>query len=110
MDKKSSLVKKLSLFKKALQKRINVSKMLLFGSYARGEQKKYSDIDLLIVSRDFEDVKFTKRSPSLYQMWHFDLDMNYPVDFVCYSSKEYEKLKKKVSLASQATKEGLEIN
>ena len=32
---------------------INIEKVLLFGSYARNEQKEYSDIDVALVSDDF---------------------------------------------------------
>lgn len=37
---------------------INTSKILLFGSYARNEQKEYSDIDVALVSDDFIGVGF----------------------------------------------------
>jgi len=83
--------------------------MILFGSYASGTITKNSDVDLIIISPDFADIQFTKRSPFLYQLWHMDLNMNYPVDFVCYTTDEYNQLKNKISLVSQAVKEGMEI-
>jgi predicted nucleotidyltransferase len=33
---------------------INVQKAILFGSYARGEARKYSDIDILVLSEEFD--------------------------------------------------------
>lgn len=40
-------------FADALQRRISVQRILLFGSHARGEARADSDIDLLVVSPDF---------------------------------------------------------
>ncbi len=34
---------------------ICVEKIFLYGSYSRGEERKYSDIDVAVVSRDFEE-------------------------------------------------------
>ena len=35
------------------KERIKISQVILFGSYAKGKQKDYSDIDLAVVSPDF---------------------------------------------------------
>ena len=37
--------------------------------------------------------------------WPLDL----PADFICYTPEEFEKLKKEVSIVSEALKEGIEI-
>lgn len=37
---------------------IGISKTYLFGSYANGNQDKWSDIDLALVSEDFSVVRF----------------------------------------------------
>ncbi len=37
---------------------INIEQAILFGSYAKGTQNKYSDIDLAVVSADFEGNRF----------------------------------------------------
>lgn len=48
--------------KKALEKRgIKVGEIYLFGSYARGDYLKSSDIDLVVVSEDWEGIPFLKR-------------------------------------------------
>ncbi len=47
---------------RSLRKRgIRVEKVLLFGSYAKGTWIKTSDIDLIIVSKDFKDIPFKDR-------------------------------------------------
>ncbi|MBI4640081.1 MAG: nucleotidyltransferase domain-containing protein [Candidatus Tectomicrobia bacterium] len=40
---------------------IRAEQVILFGSYARGEAKEGSDIDLLIVSSDFENLNMRER-------------------------------------------------
>lgn len=37
---------------------IHISKMYLFGSFAKGTQGKYSDIDLAVISNDFTGNRF----------------------------------------------------
>lgn len=106
MGKKESLIPKISLFKKAISRFMPIKKMILFGSVATGKAKKDSDIDLIIVSKKFENVVFSKRNFDIYDHWNLD----YPVDFVCLSPKEFEKLRKQVSIVSEALLEGIEIN
>jgi predicted nucleotidyltransferase len=105
MGGKKGIMSDLSRFKKELSKRIAVQKMILFGSYARGDYKKESDVDLIIVSSDFRKTRFVKRSLGFYKFW----PLNLPVDYICYSPEEFEKQKKRVSIVSMALKEGVEI-
>ena len=80
--------------------------MILFGSYATGKYTKDSDVDLLIISPDFNEKRFTKRSIGFYKFWNLDL----PVDYICYTPTEFENLKKRISLVSTALKEGIVIS
>lgn len=48
-------------FLDSIKNEIRIDKVFLFGSYAKGTSSKYSDIDLAIVSRDFEGVRFFDR-------------------------------------------------
>jgi predicted nucleotidyltransferase len=43
---------------KALDEIICVDRMILFGSYARGDAHRDSDIDVVVVSRDFVGFRF----------------------------------------------------
>ena len=54
MDKKSALAKAVE-FAAALRLKHDFVKIILFGSYARGNQHPESDIDLAVVFRDFSD-------------------------------------------------------
>jgi len=40
---------------------IKVERVILYGSYVRGEQKRESDIDLVVISRDFEKMSLRER-------------------------------------------------
>ena len=43
--------KLIQVYKKDLEKKIKVSKVILFGSYARGKATEDSDVDLVILSK-----------------------------------------------------------
>ncbi len=102
MDKERiEIIKKL----RAFLKKQAIKKAILFGSYARGEAKEDSDIDLILVSEEFEGKSQLKRPVPFYLEW----DLGYPVDFLCYTPKEFNNLRKQVSIVSQALKEGIEI-
>ena len=98
---KSRLIKKLLEFKK----NNNIEKMYLFGSMATGKTHKWSDVDLIVVSKSFIGKGVLGRSPKLYSKWTLD----YPVDFICYTPKEFEKLKKQVSIVREAIKNGVVV-
>ena len=41
----------------------------------------------------------------MYDYWNLD----YPVDFLCYTPEEFEKKKKEISIVKEAVKEGIDI-
>lgn len=54
-----------------VKKEIDIKKVILFGSYIRGEQKKWSDIDLAVISDDFKKMNFHQRLVFLGLIaWH----------------------------------------
>ena len=105
MDRQKSLTKELALFKKRLSKKMPIDKMIFFWSRAIGKAKKYSDVDLIIVSKKFNKKKFHQRPIKLYDDWNLD----YPVDFLCYTPREFNKLKNKICIVQQAILEGIVI-
>ena len=48
-----NLRKVLNQYRKKLSEKIEVDRIILFGSYARGTPRDYSDIDLAVISPDF---------------------------------------------------------
>ena len=103
MDKRN--IRRLKKFKENLIRDYDIQKMILFGSRAKDSYKKYSDFDILLVSNNFDGVDKLKRSPALYLKW----DLNYPVDFLCYTPAEFNKLKKQITIVREAVKEGIVI-
>ena len=43
-----------------IEQRLTLNSLVLFGSYARGEERPESDLDILVISEDFPE-RFTKR-------------------------------------------------
>lgn len=79
--------------------------MILFGSRARGRAHHDSDVDLLLVSERFRRKGAIERAYPLYLEWELD----YPVDFLCYTPEEFSKLSKRPSLVRMAIAEGITI-
>ncbi len=82
-----------------------IQKIIFFGSRAEGKFSDESDVDIVIVSPDFRDMNFFERVARMYDYWDLDL----PVDFLCYTPEEFNKLKNRVSIVREALKHGIEI-
>lgn len=98
-------IEELTEFKKSIEKDTPIEKFILFGSRAKGKPKKYSDFDILIVSKKFKNVNKLDRAYKIDARWELD----YPVDFLCYTPEEFNKLKRQITIVREAVKEGIEI-
>jgi len=107
MDREE-LIKKLRKFKKKIQKKYKIEEMILFGSRAKrkkiNEKDMKNDVDLMIIGK-FKGKNSLTRAPEL----HLDWDLELPVDFLCYTKEEFEKLKKRVSIVKEALSYGIKI-
>jgi len=61
VKRKDKNSKTIDRFLKRVKEEIDIDKVILFGSEAKGRQKKWSDVDLAIISDDFEKMNFHKR-------------------------------------------------
>jgi len=104
MDKSS--VQIAQKFLKKIAQKINVKKLILFGSRARGDYLKDSDYDFIIVSEYFEKKPFIFRAGFFYDFWDEDVD----IEILCYTPEEFERKKKQQGIVQQAIKEGIEIS
>lgn len=76
-------------FKKALSHRnIRVAKMILYGSYANGKPKPYSDIDLIVVSPDLEIFSPLQRQELLALL---AVNIDAPLEVIGYTPEELKK-------------------
>lgn len=105
MDKKAALIKALKGFAEEVSSDIPIDKMYLFGSRAAGKIKRSSDVDLLLVSKEFIGKRRIRRAPALYMKWN----LNYPVDFVCLTPKEFREKKNEIGVVQEAVKKGIKI-
>lgn len=98
------VIKLIKNFKNKI-KNIKLDKVILFGSYSKGTQKRGSDIDLLVISNDFENIKSFKRANDLYLNWDIDID----IDFICLTNEELRIKKNQIGIVSEALKTGVVI-
>lgn len=105
MDRKTTLIKSLKSFKKKVDKDFKLKKVIFFGSRAKGVPHQYSDVDLILVSSKFKKLDFVERGAKMYNYW----DIHYPVDFLCYTPEEFNRLKKQTTIVQEAIKEGIEV-
>ena len=79
-------------------------KIILFGSYARGDWNESSDIDLVVVG-DFKE-RFTERIVKLLGL----NDTNMPLEVLAYTREEFNDMKKKGNqFISNVMKEGIVV-
>jgi len=71
--------------------KLKLDKIVLFGSYAEGKQKADSDVDILLISRNFRDKNYDNRFiPILDLNKELVKNLNKPVDLLYYSDEEWE--------------------
>ena len=69
---------------------ISIEEAYLFGSYARGDWLKESDLDLIVLSTDFRNMKFTERLDLVNEIaWR--LRITPPLEVIPLTPEELEK-------------------
>ena len=98
----------ISFIKQFLKKRhIKVTKIILFGSYAHGHPTKDSDVDIAIVSEDFNKKDIFERSRSVRGLgWELVSKFQAPFDIAMISLREW---KDSSSLIVSFVKQGKEL-
>lgn len=107
--KNQKIIEEIRKFKEKIKEKFFVEKIIIFGSAARGEMKIDSDVDIIVVSKKYGRKYFFKIVPRLYTEWHEKQKIDYPVDIILFNTKEFNKLKKEVSIVSEALREGIEV-
>jgi len=88
MDK-GAVLKTINRFKAIIEnKKIKLSKIILFGSFANGTYKKGSDIDIILISEDFSSMDYWQRiellTEAIYEIFE-------PIEAFLFTPKEWEK-------------------
>lgn len=101
---KLNSVKKILFKYRALLERDNfpVKKMILYGSYAKGDFKSYSDIDVCVISDRFSENK------DYYEtyLWKKILDVDSRIEPVGYDLESFKEID---PLVNEIKKHGIEI-
>ncbi len=97
--------KEIKKFINKIKKIIQVKKIILFGSRARNDHLQESDIDLIIISNDFEGTPFPKRMDKLILLWESPHDL----EALCYTPQEFKKKQQQINIIQHATRKGIEI-
>ncbi|OGU16249.1 MAG: nucleotidyltransferase [Ignavibacteria bacterium GWB2_35_12] len=81
------ILNKINLYLDELNKNnIKVRKAILFGSYAKGNYNEWSDIDLAIVSDDFEGLRYN----DLDKIRKFNAVTNWEISPLPYNSETFD--------------------
>lgn len=88
-----------------LLKEFSPIEVLFFGSRVKGVAEKDSDIDIIIVSSVFENIKFVKRMPLVLKKVRFPKH----VDYLCYTQEEYDKIKEESAIIKDALKQSINL-
>ena len=88
-----------------LVKEFNPIRVLFFGSRVKGSATKDSDLDVIVVSSVFQNIKFVKRMPLVLKKVRFPKH----VDYLCYTKEEYEKIKDESAIVMDALRHSIEI-
>jgi uncharacterized protein len=75
MTTKEEILKTLAKDKPQLQRQFKVSKMALFGSYARGDQQPNSDVDILVEVDPSIGLDFVMLAERIEQMLGIHVDL-----------------------------------
>ena len=102
----AKLIKKaIKAYLKKINKKFKLERSILFGSRARGDYINTSDVDMIIVSKDFSKLTFRERMVEAISYW----DGNVDLEVICYTPEEFEKKKKQIGIVKTAVEEGIEI-
>ncbi|OHB78064.1 MAG: hypothetical protein A2Z25_24655 [Planctomycetes bacterium RBG_16_55_9] len=93
-------------FLQKVREKYNIRQAIFFGSRAKGKHLKDSDYDIILVSEDFRDIFFSRRSALMYDFWK-----HWPVEIepLCYTPEEFEVKKKQMGVVREALKEGIPL-
>lgn len=88
---------------------VSLDELIIFGSRARGDYRPGSDVDILMVSPDFEGVPSYRRSKLFYRYWDYD-SLPDP-EFICLTPAEFEERKQKQPhIVRTAVDEGVSVS
>jgi predicted nucleotidyltransferase len=101
----NDVIDEIEKYVKRVKQVIHIEKVIIFGSRAREDYLEDSDVDLIIVSRDFKGVPFYERMDKLILLWESPLNL----DVLCYTPEEFKMKLEDICIVKQAVEEGIQI-
>jgi len=89
---RNNILQLLQQYSDILEEKLGKTTLILFGSYARGDFNLWSDVDFIIISDHFKNIRFIDRPYKLPELYH---DISY-ADAICWTPDEAKKCCKKI--------------
>ncbi len=99
------IINLLKSFVRKVNRKFKLEQVILFGSRARGDYLNISDVDLILVSKDFENLSFRERIIQIIGYWDAYVD----IEVLCYTPEEFNRKKKEIGIVRYAVNEGIEL-
>lgn len=88
-----------------LGQRVRVQRAILTGSWARGTYLEDSDVDMIVVSDDFEDMSLAERLVFLQKHWKAKI----PLEAFGYTMSEFRTVRRISSYVKDGARHGITI-
>lgn len=88
--------KVIAAYEDSLKSHLRLDDVLVFGSLARGTAAASSDVDVIVLSRDFKRMPFLERLQFLNRM-RTGSALSVPMDIIGFTPKEFTSLAKSES-------------
>lgn len=109
MDKKQIKIiprKTINQYIERINQKTPVDKAIVFGSYARGDTRRDSDLDLIVLSKAFKRMNFLRRLEYLSRNWE---DYDLASDIFGYTPEEFAEMSKHSVVLKEAARDGVVV-
>ena len=108
MDEKTAGRVKEEVERIADDEEIELDQLVVFGSRVRDDFTEDSDVDLILVSRDFDGTNWYQRPKQFYLKWDYE-ELPSP-ELLCYTPEEFNEKKERAgNIVRTAVKEGVKL-
>ena len=88
----------------------NLSKVIVYGSYARGDYRENSDVDVMVLVK-LSESEIKKILPEIYDMaYDIELENNIHISVVMKNEEQFKYWEETLPFYRNVSREGVEIN
>lgn len=84
----------------------NPERVLLFGSRARGDALRESDLDVIIVSASFDGTAWIERPAMVLRAMPTQAA---PIEVLCYTPEEFARKREQLGIVRAAVEDGVDL-